>query len=194
MSTLPTQFWPPLAPDVAAVATARTCARGRAGAARRQHRPRGWAAASAPPGRHWARRHCRDQESFAVKGLIRADFDPAWLARRYRAGRRSGALRAHRRAVLPGQPAQPGAGLGRRAAALPAQGLHGRRVPDRRGPRPPRRRHSAHRRRAHRRRAASALPRRRTRCRSTCWSRCTPRTSWIAFSMRWAKPAPTPSA
>ena len=134
------------------------CARGRVGAPRRRAPPARLGCRAAPPGRHRPRRHRRNQEGLALEGPDPRRIRPRLAGPPLPCRRRSRALRAHRRALLPGQPAQSGAGFGCRAAALPAQGLHGRRVPDRRGPRPPRRRHPAHRRRAHRCRAQALRP------------------------------------
>ncbi len=50
------------------------------------HRPRGWAAALRRQAAHGPAVIAEIKKASPSKGLIRADFDPAWLARRYRAG------------------------------------------------------------------------------------------------------------
>lgn len=51
-----------------------------------QHRPRGWAAALRRPHAFGPAVIAEIKKASPSKGLIRADFDPEWLARRYRAG------------------------------------------------------------------------------------------------------------
>jgi len=51
-----------------------------------QHRPRGWAAALRRQAVSGPAVIAEIKKASPSKGLIRADFDPAWLARRYRAG------------------------------------------------------------------------------------------------------------
>jgi indole-3-glycerol phosphate synthase len=51
-----------------------------------QHHPRGWAAALRRRAASGAAVIAEIKKASPSKGLIRADFDPAWLARRYRAG------------------------------------------------------------------------------------------------------------
>src|SRR5579864_8525027 len=51
-----------------------------------QHRPRGWAAALRRRAQAGTAVIAEIKKASPSKGLIRADFDPAWLARRYRAG------------------------------------------------------------------------------------------------------------
>ncbi|MGA2205338.1 MAG: indole-3-glycerol phosphate synthase TrpC [Terracidiphilus sp.] len=50
------------------------------------HRPRGWAAALRRQASKGPAVIAEIKKASPSKGLIRADFDPAWLARRYRAG------------------------------------------------------------------------------------------------------------
>jgi indole-3-glycerol phosphate synthase len=50
------------------------------------HRPRGWAAALRRPAAFGPAVIAEIKKASPSKGLIRADFDPEWLARRYRAG------------------------------------------------------------------------------------------------------------
>jgi len=50
------------------------------------HRPRGWAAALRRPAVFGPAVIAEIKKASPSKGLIRADFDPEWLARRYRAG------------------------------------------------------------------------------------------------------------
>jgi len=51
-----------------------------------EHRPRGWAAALRRQAAHGPAVIAEIKKASPSKGLIRRDFDPAWLARRYRAG------------------------------------------------------------------------------------------------------------
>jgi len=51
-----------------------------------EHRPRGWAAALRRQAAHGPAVIAEIKKASPSKGLIRADFDPAWLARRCRAG------------------------------------------------------------------------------------------------------------
>jgi len=51
-----------------------------------QHRPRGWVAALRRPAAFGPAIVAEIKKASPSKGLIRADFDPEWLARRYRAG------------------------------------------------------------------------------------------------------------
>jgi indole-3-glycerol phosphate synthase len=51
-----------------------------------EHRPRGWAAALRRQAAHGPAVIAEIKKASPSKGLIRADFDPEWLARRYRAG------------------------------------------------------------------------------------------------------------
>lgn len=51
-----------------------------------QHRPRGWAAALRREGAKGPAVIAEIKKASPSKGLIRAAFDPAWLARRYRIG------------------------------------------------------------------------------------------------------------
>jgi indole-3-glycerol phosphate synthase len=51
-----------------------------------QHRPRGWAAALRSKAATGPAVIAEIKKASPSKGLIRADFDPGWLARRYRAG------------------------------------------------------------------------------------------------------------
>ena len=51
-----------------------------------QHRPRGWAAALRSKAATGPAVIAEIKKASPSKGLIRADFDPEWLARRYRAG------------------------------------------------------------------------------------------------------------
>ena len=51
-----------------------------------QHHPRGWAAALRRHAAHGPAIVAEIKKASPSKGLIRADFDPAWLARRYRTG------------------------------------------------------------------------------------------------------------
>jgi indole-3-glycerol phosphate synthase len=51
-----------------------------------QHRPRGWAAALRRQSAKGPAVIAEIKKASPSKGLIRADFDPEWLARRYRAG------------------------------------------------------------------------------------------------------------
>jgi indole-3-glycerol phosphate synthase len=51
-----------------------------------EHRPRGWAAALRRQAATGPAVIAEIKKASPSKGLIRADFDPAWLARRYRAG------------------------------------------------------------------------------------------------------------
>jgi indole-3-glycerol phosphate synthase len=51
-----------------------------------QHHPRGWAAALRRAAEHGPAVIAEVKKASPSKGLIRADFDPAWIARRYRAG------------------------------------------------------------------------------------------------------------
>ena len=50
------------------------------------HHPRGWAAALRHQAKHGVAVIAEIKKASPSKGLIRADFDPAWLARRYRTG------------------------------------------------------------------------------------------------------------
>jgi indole-3-glycerol phosphate synthase len=51
-----------------------------------EHHPRGWAAALRRQGAAGPAVIAEIKKASPSKGLIRADFDPAWIARRYRAG------------------------------------------------------------------------------------------------------------
>jgi indole-3-glycerol phosphate synthase len=51
-----------------------------------QHRPRGWAAALRNAAKHGPAVIAEIKKASPSKGLIRADFDVEWIARRYRAG------------------------------------------------------------------------------------------------------------
>lgn len=51
-----------------------------------EHRPRGWAAALKTRAQSGPAVIAEVKKASPSKGLIRADFDPAWIARRYRAG------------------------------------------------------------------------------------------------------------
>ncbi|UWZ86067.1 indole-3-glycerol phosphate synthase TrpC [Occallatibacter riparius] len=50
------------------------------------HRPRGWAAALRSQSAHGPAVIAEIKKASPSKGLIRADFDPEWIARRYKAG------------------------------------------------------------------------------------------------------------
>lgn len=52
----------------------------------RAHRPRGWAAALRDQSAHAPAVIAEIKKASPSKGLIRADFDPEWIARRYKAG------------------------------------------------------------------------------------------------------------
>ena len=112
-----------------------------------EHHPRGWAAALRHQAANGPAVIAEIKKASPSKGLIRADFDPAWLARRYRTG---GAAAL---SVLTDEPYFQGSlrnlELASSAAPLPClrKDFIDRRVPDRRSTRPPRRRHPAHRRR-----------------------------------------------
>ena len=116
-----------------------------------EHHPRGWAAALRRQAAQGPAVIAEIKKASPSKGLIRAAFDPAWLARRYRTG---GAAAL---SVLTDEPYFQGSlrnlELASAAAPLPClrKDFIDRRVPDRRGAGASRRRHSADCRRAERR-------------------------------------------
>ena len=102
--------------------------------------------------------------------------DPAALATAYARGRCRRDLGAHRGASLRRQPRRPAQPCAPRSTTPdPAQGLHRRELPARRGPRRRRRPRAADRRRARRRHPPPPARRGAASSDSPCWSRSTTR-------------------